>query len=81
MPELIFIPAATLTEFLVNAEQAEAMIKENIGARLTLGKVVRKRRRQSTPMGGLDEAKEKKFKADEARAEKRVTKTDKAWRP
>jgi hypothetical protein len=81
MSEPIFIPATTLTEFLVNAEKAESMIKENTGARLTFGKIVRKRRRQSTPVEELDEVKEKRFKEEEERAEKRVTKADKAWRP
>ncbi|KAH9204218.1 hypothetical protein DL95DRAFT_529357 [Leptodontidium sp. 2 PMI_412] len=80
MSEPIFIPATTLTEFHVNAEKVESMIKENTGARLTLGKIVRKRRRQSTPVEELDEVKEKRFKEEEERAEKRVRKADKAWR-
>jgi len=81
MSEIIFIPATTLVEFLVDAENAELMIKENTGVRQVLGKVVKKRRRQSTPVEHLDDVREEKFKAEEARAEKRAKKEDKAWEP
>jgi hypothetical protein len=81
MPEEIFIPATTLTEFLVNAENAEVMIKENTGVRHVLSKVVRKRRRQSTPADEIDEIKEKKFIDEVERAEKRAKREDKDWRP
>ncbi|TVY58864.1 hypothetical protein LSUE1_G009739 [Lachnellula suecica] len=81
MSERVFIPATTLTIFLNNAEKAESMIKENMGAKVTLGKVVKKRRRQSTPIEELDETKEKTFKEEEERAEKRARKADKAWKP
>jgi hypothetical protein len=81
MSEIIFIPATTLVEFLVDAEKAELMIKENTGVRQVLGKVVKKRRRQSTPVEDLDDVREEKFKEQEARAEKRARKEDKAWEP
>jgi hypothetical protein len=55
------------------------MIKKNTGVRQVLGKVVKKRRRQSTPVEHLDDVREEKFKAEEARAEKRARKEDKAW--
>lgn len=81
MSEIIFIPATTLVEFLVDAENAELMLKENTGVRQVLGKVVKKRRRQSTPVEDLDDVREEKFKEQEARAEKRARKEDKAWEP
>ncbi|KFY69202.1 hypothetical protein V496_00433 [Pseudogymnoascus sp. VKM F-4515 (FW-2607)] len=55
MSEEILIPATTLAEFLADAENAELMIKENAGVRQVPGKVLRKRRRASTPAEDLDE--------------------------
>lgn len=81
MSEMIFIPATTLTEFLLDAENAELKIRENTGVREVLGKVVRKRRRQSTPAEELDELKEKKFRDEVERVEKRARREDKGWRP
>ncbi len=81
MSETIFIPATTLSGFLVKAENAETMIKDNTRVRQILGKVVRKLRRQSTPAEELNELKEEEFKKEEERAEKRARQVDKAWRP
>lgn len=81
MSEEILIPAATLAEFLADAENAELMIKENAGVRQVPGKLLRKRRRQSMPAEELDEVKEERFKKEEERAEKRARRGDEARRP
>lgn len=79
-PQQIFIPAATLTWFLTDAENTERMIKDRSGVEQAFDKRVKKRRRDNTPAEGLDSAKEEVFREDEVRAEKRVMNRDRAYR-
>jgi hypothetical protein len=80
MNQQIFIPATTLTEFLVEAENADLMIRQGKGEQLAL-KGVRKIWRQRTPDEEIDEEDEDAIQDEERMVEDRMSAEDETWSP
>ena len=78
--DLIFLPANKLFSLLEDAENAASFVGQQAGI-VTIDKPwVRKRRRVSSPLEELTQKDEKRFCADENRAEDQTTREDSSYK-